>query len=288
MRSLDYNYNMDGINGGASGARIGLKRISSMSQDVQEEPIPIRRVQTCVNSLNNEENCTSGLRSNRSMNDLCKAAVKSKISQKDVVDVFAEMLTRIALANDKIVETTKLHPATRIFQGKTIPKVSMKWYLWRIVYYLNRFPRVESTYFAEDEENTVSADHSPGRQVDVNEESETLSRGLRALLLALVYIDRITTRCPDFLITSLSLHRVVLTAVLCATKFTDDFPLGVDVFARLGGISSFDMSRMELRMCSLISFQFHLTEAEFDSKCMHQLRLAFDLAELQKQKHEAP
>jgi hypothetical protein len=71
---------------------------------------------------------------------------------------------------------------------------------------------------------------------------------------------------------------VLLTAILTATKFSDDFPLGVEVFARLGGIATKDMGKMEMAFCSLIGFDFNVNPAEFEAKCMKNLSLAFDIA----------
>eukprot|EP00516_Mucochytrium_quahogii_P011595 CAMPEP_0203788890 /NCGR_PEP_ID=MMETSP0100_2-20121128/3110_1 /ASSEMBLY_ACC=CAM_ASM_000210 /TAXON_ID=96639 /ORGANISM=" , Strain NY0313808BC1" /LENGTH=292 /DNA_ID=CAMNT_0050691707 /DNA_START=729 /DNA_END=1607 /DNA_ORIENTATION=+ len=225
-------------------------------------------------------------RSIESVDAMYKVAAEENVTQKDVVRVFAEILTAMVERNDALIRDpdVELDQALRDFHGRKIPKVSLGWYIWRIVYVLNKYPKVETTHFAEDIEYTVkNATSSPGAKVDpVNEDS--LSRGLRSFLLAMVYIDRITTKHPGFILSSFSIHRVLLTAILCAAKFSDDFTLDIDVFAEVGGIPLSHMGRMELRMCSLINYEFTLGEEEFTSKCINNLTVAFEIALQRKQK----
>jgi len=208
------------------------------------------------------------------MNDIYKAAVESKVTQKDVVVIFGEMVKN--LVNKEALNSNS--PAILLpFCGTKEPKVSIEWYLWRIVYYLNKYPNVELTFFAEDEQ-TIPADLSSGKTIDVHKEGNAISRGLRSLLVALIYIDRVTEAHPNFKLSPLSVHRVFLTAILVAAKFLDDFPLGVNVFAKLGGISTKEMNNMELRFCSLIHFNLVVREIEFEQKGMRNLRYAFEIA----------
>lgn len=209
------------------------------------------------------------IKANLSMSDLRTVAIEAKVTQKDVVYVFGDMLKQISLACSS--SKAEKNVTIGVFQGNAIPKVGLEVYLWRVVYYLNKFPAVEATFFAESEEELAA-------EVKAFRASDEMSRGLRCLLLALSYIDRISQKHQEFHITSYTLHRIVLTAMLVAIKFTDDHPIGVDVFARLGGVQNKDMKKMELQFCSLIGFDFHISEAEFEANCMNQLRLAFDVA----------
>lgn len=207
-----------------------------------------------------------------SMSDLHVAAIKANVTQKDVVLVFGDTLKQMAY-NSK----TKRLPgeAISLFQGQNVPKVDIGHYIWRIVYYLNKFPAKEPTFFAGSEDMSLSESENAKEPF---KENDVMSRGLRCLLLALVYIDRISQRHTDFVVTPFTLHRIVLTAMLVAIKFTDDHPIGVDVFARLGGVKRKDVRRMELKFCSLIGFDFNISEPEFDEICMKQLHLAFQVA----------
>lgn len=235
------------------------------------------------------QNCLGQIRANRSLNDLHLAAVEAKVTQKDIVVVFGEILSRVAKQNDQTNEhlkrTRRLGGGLAVdrlapFEGCRASKAPMEWFLWRIVYFLNRYPKVEPTFFA-DEARPIAADFESSAHIPAyyKEDMNALSRGLRVLLLALVYIDRISQRYPDSLVTSRSLHRLVLISVFVACKFSDDFSFSTQTFAKLGGIPSKDINRMEMVFCELIGFQLNLTEEEFDAKCLHQLKFAFSIAE---------
>jgi hypothetical protein len=107
-------------------------------------------------------------------------------------------------------------------------------------------------------------------------ENSAMGRGLRCLLLAFVYIDRVCTRCPQaFRITRLSVHRVILSAIYLATKFTDDtLPKAHWTFAKLGGVSCRELMMLEETFCRLIDFRFYLTESEYQVHAMEMLRNA--------------
>ena len=215
------------------------------------------------------------LRSNLSMSDLHSAAIEARVTQKDVVVVFGEMLEEMAKASAG--KQGKSSADDDVFAGQRIPKVDIGVYLWRIVYYLNKYPAVEPTFFAESAKALAAEVEVESSKVPFKE-AEAMSRGLRCLLLALLYIDRVSERHAEFIITPLTVHRVLLTAMLVAIKFTDDHPIGVDVFARLGGVQRKSMRLMELQFCSLIGFDFNISEPEFERNCMSQLRLAFEVA----------
>jgi hypothetical protein len=107
-------------------------------------------------------------------------------------------------------------------------------------------------------------------------ENSAMGRGLRCLLLAFVYIDRVCTRCSQaFRITRLSVHRVILSAIYLATKFTDDtLPKAHWTFAKLGGVSCRELMMLEETFCRLIDFRFYLTESEYQVHAMEMLRNA--------------
>jgi uncharacterized membrane protein len=62
-------------------------------------------------------------------------------------------------------------------------------------------------------------------------------------VLALVYIDRLIQR-DNFVLVSLNVHRVVITSLMVAAKFFDDFYFNNAFYARVGGIGT-----VEVMMC---------------------------------------
>ncbi len=43
------------------------------------------------------------------------------------------------------------------------------------------------------------------------------------LIIAIIYVDRYNMRMPDFSLNNLNVHKIILTAVLLAAKYQDDF-----------------------------------------------------------------
>jgi hypothetical protein len=170
------------------------------------------------------------------------------------------------------------------FFGKASPNVSLSWYLWRIVYYLNKYPEIEPSFFEADSaiKNMGSRESALAQDKDSivskTDDQSALSRGLRCLLLALLYVDRICAMHPEFPITMLSIHRLLLAAILVAAKFTDDLIVGEKNFARIGGVTVKELRKLELEFCSLIHFDLNVSDLEFERVCMRQLRLALDVA----------
>jgi hypothetical protein len=59
-------------------------------------------------------------------------------------------------------------------------------------------------------------------------------------VLALVYIDRLIQR-DNFVLVSLNVHRVVITSLMIAAKFFDDFYFNNAFYARVGGIGTVEV-----------------------------------------------
>jgi len=218
------------------------------------------------------------------------------ISLRDIVNLFGESLQRMALIGDKVA----LRPQSKVlrwFDGPAVPPISISNYLWRLVKALNN--RTEPVLFAADgvglplsPPTSPETGKDPGSSASSGESStetfssnnSAMSRGIRCLLLALVYIDRACSRCPSLQVTSFSVHRILLTAMCLASKYSDDNLFRHhNTFTRLGGISRLDLQRLEARFCKLVEFRLYVTEAEFQVLCMEQLRCAIRSLRLMKQ-----
>ncbi|KAI0315690.1 cyclin-domain-containing protein [Amylostereum chailletii] len=93
------------------------------------------------------------------------------------------------------------------FHSAAVPPISILDYLRRIV----RFTNVEST----------------------------------CLLIVLHYIDQICARQPTFTICSLTCHRFLITAVALASKTLCDAFCSNALYARIGGITTDELARLE-------------------------------------------
>ncbi|CAI5478810.1 unnamed protein product [Closterium sp. Yama58-4] len=95
-------------------------------------------------------------------------------------------------------------------------------------------------------------------------------------VMAYIFIDRIMQRKDAMLITTLNVHRLLITSILVAVKFMDDAYYNNAYYAKVGGISIEEMNRLELEFLFRLNFQLNVTETEFSSYCnvLHEQLLA--------------
>jgi Cyclin len=76
-------------------------------------------------------------------------------------------------------------------------------------------------------------------------------------VLALVFIDRLIQR-NALLLTSLNVHRVIITAVMLAAKFFDDQYFNNAYYAKVGGVPTTEVNSLELEFLFSINFSLHV------------------------------
>ncbi|KAI8069933.1 cyclin-domain-containing protein [Gongronella butleri] len=79
-----------------------------------------------------------------------------------------------------------------------------------------------------------------------------------ALLSLLVYFDRIASK-RQYAINSLNAHRLLITSVVVASKFTSDVYYPNSRYARVGGLPLLELNQLELEFLFLCDFQLHIT-----------------------------
>lgn len=82
-------------------------------------------------------------------------------------------------------------------------------------------------------------------------------------VLALVYIDRIV-RSNGFIVSSLNVHRLVITAVMLAAKFFDDQYYNNAYYAKVGGVPCSEINSLELEFLFLVNFSLHVATDDFE------------------------
>jgi hypothetical protein len=83
------------------------------------------------------------------------------------------------------------------------------------------------------------------------------------VVLALLYVDRIARRNPSvFLISSWSVHRLLLAGVVVAAKFVDDSQFTNRVFSKMGGVTLDEMNNLEMSFCKLCNFELFVSREE--------------------------
>lgn len=83
-------------------------------------------------------------------------------------------------------------------------------------------------------------------------------------ILALIYMDQVVQYNPDFLITSLNVHRLLITSVMLASKFFDDVYYNNAYYARVGGISNAEVNNLEMEMLRMISFGLFVAPEQYE------------------------
>ncbi|RUS17930.1 cyclin-domain-containing protein [Endogone sp. FLAS-F59071] len=74
------------------------------------------------------------------------------------------------------------------------------------------------------------------------------------LLILLIYIDRVCERHPSFTISSLTVHRFLITAVTVSSKALCDSYCTNSHYAKVGGISTQELNTLELEFLTLIDW----------------------------------
>jgi len=84
-------------------------------------------------------------------------------------------------------------------------------------------------------------------------------------VIALVYGQRMIKKKNYATMSSFGLHRLFLVSLLIASKFLDDFYCKNVYFARLGGMSTSELNKMELRLCFVLDFNLAITQDQFET-----------------------
>ncbi|UKJ89603.2 hypothetical protein MACJ_002854 [Theileria orientalis] len=83
-------------------------------------------------------------------------------------------------------------------------------------------------------------------------------------VLALVYIDRIM-RLHRFSVSVLNIHRLLITSVMLAAKFSDDVYYSNSFYAQVGGIKVAEMNQLEAQFLILINYHLFVDARDYEN-----------------------
>lgn len=86
-------------------------------------------------------------------------------------------------------------------------------------------------------------------------------------VFAFIYLERLLENDPHLRITSLSVHRLLVTAVLVAAKFLDDSYFNNAYYSKVGGISLGEINALEVEFLTRLSFRLHVLPEQFEAVC---------------------
>lgn len=93
-------------------------------------------------------------------------------------------------------------------------------------------------------------------------------------LCALVLLQRLADKDSRLALTSLNIHRLLITAVMISAKFNDHAWFSSSFYAQVGGIPSIqEMNALELVMLKLLDFRVSVSPSEVASYSMQSMSI---------------
>ncbi|KAF2303510.1 hypothetical protein GH714_018882 [Hevea brasiliensis] len=93
--------------------------------------------------------------------------------------------------------------------------------------------------------------------------------GPSVYVVAYVYIDRFCQANPGFRINARNVHRLLITTIMVASKYVEDMNYRNSYFARVGGLTTDELNKLELEFLFLMGFKMHVNLSVFESYCCH-------------------
>ncbi|XP_074263165.1 cyclin-U2-1 [Silene latifolia] len=153
-----------------------------------------------------------------------------------VISVLAALIERHMARNERITRNCKWalvskDAKTRVFDAYEAPDMTIQSFLERIFRYTKAGPSV--------------------------------------YVVAYVYIDRLCQNYPGFKISPSNVHRLLITTIMVASKYVEDMNYRNSYFARVGGLTTQEMNKLEVDFLFLMGFKLHVNVSVFESYCSH-------------------
>ncbi|KAK9742780.1 hypothetical protein RND81_03G197000 [Saponaria officinalis] len=153
-----------------------------------------------------------------------------------VISVLAALIERHMARNERITRNCKWalvskDAKTRVFEANEAPDMTIQSFLERIFRYTKA--------------------------------------GASVYVVAYVYIDRLCQNYPAFKISPSNVHRLLITTIMVSSKYVEDMNYRNSYFAKIGGITTKEMNKMEMEFLFLMGFKLHVNVSVFESYCSH-------------------
>ncbi|KZV32420.1 hypothetical protein F511_03703 [Dorcoceras hygrometricum] len=147
-----------------------------------------------------------------------KYSIKDNRGNPRVLSLLSVFLEKAIQKNERMLDTSQAKDVITIFHGLRAPSLSIQQYIDRIFKYSCCSPS--------------------------------------CFVIAHIYLDRFIQRMNSCL-TSLNIHRLLITGVMVAAKFMDDAFFNNAYYARVGGVSTTEMNRLETRFLFAVDFRLY-------------------------------
>ncbi|XVE77781.1 hypothetical protein DITRI_Ditri13aG0090400 [Diplodiscus trichospermus] len=145
-----------------------------------------------------------------------------------VLALLSSLLEKSVRKNEMQSQTVNIKDNVVIFQGLRAPTISIQQYIDRIFKYAGCSPS--------------------------------------CFLVAYIYVDRFIQQ-TDVQLTYLNVHRLLITSVMVAAKFIDDAFFNNAYYARVGGVSTAELNRLEMKFLFSLDFRLQVEVNTFQRYC---------------------
>ncbi|GAV57778.1 Cyclin domain-containing protein [Cephalotus follicularis] len=145
-----------------------------------------------------------------------------------ILTLLSSLLESSVQKNEMLLKSTKTKDVVTLFHGLRAPSISIQQYIDRIFKYSGCSPS--------------------------------------CFIIAHIYVDRFLQE-TDVHLTSLNVHRLLITSVMVAAKFIDDAFFNNAYYARIGGVNTEELNRMEVKFLFSLDFRLHVSVETFKRYC---------------------
>ncbi|KAK4741555.1 hypothetical protein SAY87_025143 [Trapa incisa] len=153
---------------------------------------------------------------------------KKVIGSPQVLPLLSSFLERLVQKNERLIETAQIKNIPTVFHGMRAPALSIHQYIDRIFKYFGCSPS--------------------------------------CFVVAQIYVDRFL-KVTDGHLTSLNVHRLLITSITIAAKFIDDAFFNNAYYAKVGGVSTSELNRLEVEFLFGINFRLYVSVDTFTAYC---------------------
>ncbi|KAL1351495.1 hypothetical protein HN51_015415 [Arachis hypogaea] len=145
-----------------------------------------------------------------------------------VLSLLSSLLERSVQRNETLIEAKHVKDVVTVFHGLRAPTLSVQKYIDRIFKYAGCSPS--------------------------------------CFVVAHIYVDRFLQH-TEVKLTSLNVHRLLITSIMVAAKFMDDAFFNNAYYARVGGVSTSELNRLEMSFLFGIDFRLQVSIGTFGKYC---------------------
>uniref|UniRef100_A0A7N0TM92 Cyclin n=1 Tax=Kalanchoe fedtschenkoi TaxID=63787 RepID=A0A7N0TM92_KALFE len=151
------------------------------------------------------------------------------LEKPPVLEILSILLERIAKKNEMLAQSKVIEDVMTDFHGIRAPEMGVEQYLDRLFRH---------------------AACSPS-----------------CFVAAFIYVDKFLQRKNGYL-TSLNVHRLLITSVMVAAKFIDDAFFDNAYYAKVGGISTRELNKLEMKLLFDLDFRLQIPTETFRKYCL--------------------